>query len=309
VAKARGTPRRGKPASYTGRIMVDAVRGVVRVRKWPRKRGKITNAVNLFWMDWFKQANLLAKYVDAASARRAIQMTIGTPLYPRDVLLAAMRGRLYSWADEDGWKWYSVAAIGDVTESLDILAQSIGSVLVRAKDRWRAPPPGSVGDVLTYAGPADPPTWSPASGGGSPPACLVTKSAVQSIPASTVTAITWNTERYDDLAIHDNVVNNTRFTAPADCTRMRLEAQVWFDTNAGSWLQMEWNMNGGTGSVLPNLRRPGASGTLSTYHLQTPWMVVVPGDYFELKVFKNGGGNQNMREDPKSWASAECIIT
>jgi hypothetical protein len=165
MAKLYSVPRHRRLPSFTGRVMVDTVRGVLRVRKWPRKRGKPTNPTTLWWNDWFRQANFLAKYADAMSMRRAIEMTEGTPLYPRDVLLSAMRGRLYSWVDDTGWKWYPVAAQRDISESLDVLAQAIGSVLVRATDRWRAPPAGVVGDVLTYQGAVAPPVWTGAPGG------------------------------------------------------------------------------------------------------------------------------------------------
>ena len=166
MAKLTRPPARGKFPSFTGRMQVYASRGVLRVAKWPRKRGKPTHPTTLWWNDWFRQANFLAKYADAMSHARAIEMTTGTPLYPRDVLLAAMRGRLYSWVDETGWRWFPVAAQGDVSESLDVLAQTIGSVLVRAVDRWRSPPAGDVDDVLTYKGALTPPVWQAPGGGG-----------------------------------------------------------------------------------------------------------------------------------------------
>lgn len=61
-----------------------------------------------------------------------------------------------------------MAAIGDVSETLDVLAQTIGSVLVRASDRWRSPPPGQLGYVLTHKGPGQSPVWQAAGGGVSP---------------------------------------------------------------------------------------------------------------------------------------------
>lgn len=146
--------------------MIDTVRGILRVRKWPRKPGTPKSALQRWWNDWFRQANRLAKYVDAASAIRAIELSKHSGFYPRDILLKAMRGRLYTWTDETGWTWYSMAAIGDISESLDVLAQTVGSVLVRAVDRWRRPDPGNIGDVLTYQGDAAPPDWQPAAGGG-----------------------------------------------------------------------------------------------------------------------------------------------
>lgn len=142
--------------------MVDTVRGVLRVRKWPKKRGKPTSARQLFWIDWFKQANLLAKYVDGATAALAIKLTKGSGLYPRDIILQAMRGRLYWWTDDTGRSWYPVAAIEDVSKTFDVLAQTVGSVLVRATDRWRAAVGGVLGDVLVHAGPGAPPTWGAA---------------------------------------------------------------------------------------------------------------------------------------------------
>ena len=144
--------------------MVYVSRGQIRVQKWPKKRGSPTSEKQRFWVEWFRQANLLAKYADAESLRLAIEYTKGSGWYPRDILLKAMRGRLYWWTDTTGWKWYPVAAIGDISETLDVLAQTVGSVLVRAVDRWRAPPVGALDDVLTNQGPGNPPEWKPITG-------------------------------------------------------------------------------------------------------------------------------------------------
>lgn len=143
------------------------MRGVLRVRKWPRKRGTPKSALQRWWIDWFKQANKLAKYADGASQARAIEITKNSGMYPRDILLAAMRGRLYIWQDQFGKVWYPMAAIQDISESLDVLAQTVGSVLVRAVDRWRPAEPSSpaAGLVLTSAGVGLPPTWSSAGTG------------------------------------------------------------------------------------------------------------------------------------------------
>lgn len=166
MATLKEIKRSSRSESLRGNFMVDTVRGVIRVRKWPRKRGRPTSARQLWWIDWFKQANKLAKYVDAATARRAIQLTLGSGQYPRDIILSAMRGRLYNWVDQNGKKWRSMAAIQDISNSLDILAQDIGSILVRAVDRWRAPDPGNVGEVLTNQGPDAPPSWETVTTGG-----------------------------------------------------------------------------------------------------------------------------------------------
>jgi len=145
--------------------MIDAVRGVLRVRKWPKKRGTPTSAKQLFWIDWFKQANLLAKYADPIQQVRAMEMTKHSGMYPRDVLLKAMRGRLYTWVDTDGWIWFPMAAVQDVSDSLDAIAQTVGDLLVRAADRWRPITAGPINEVLTAKGPGVLPVWQ-APGGG-----------------------------------------------------------------------------------------------------------------------------------------------
>lgn len=159
MAIIRSIPRSRRMPSYRGEVMIDTCKGVLRVRKWPKKRGKPRSAAQRYWVDWFKQANLLAKYADGLTQARAIALTKGTGLYPRDIMLSAMRGRLYTWIDETGWQWYPMAAIQDISDSLDVLAQTIGSVLVRAADRWRSVVAGTIGDVLTYQGDAAPPSW------------------------------------------------------------------------------------------------------------------------------------------------------
>lgn len=166
MAKLTGVSRTRRMPSYRGKVMIDVLRGQIRVRKWPEKRGPPKSPLQAWWVDWFKQANLLAKYADGASLARAIDMSLGSGMYPRDILLKAMRGRLYSWVDPEGNKWRSMAAINDISNSLDVLSQAIGSVLVRATDRWRVPEGANPGYQLTYVSAAAPPVWqAPAASG------------------------------------------------------------------------------------------------------------------------------------------------
>lgn len=273
--------------------MVDAVRGVLRVRRWPAKYGKPRSALQAWWIDWFRQANLLAKYADGLSQVRAKEMTEGTGMYPRDILLKAMRGRLYFWADQDGWKWYSMAAIQDISESLDVLAQTVGSVLVRATDRWRAPPAAAIGDVLTYQGDTAPAVWLPAGGGGGGSAgAMVDKTGNQSIANATWTALSFNNELYDDAAIHDNVVNNSRLTVPLGWTRVKLYMAVdWANNSSGIRLTATWK--NGAAFVGEALARKRAINNTET-PTNTPPLVVVGGDYFEMMVYQNRGAALNV---------------
>ena len=161
MAIIRNIPRNKRMPSLRGAMMVDTCRGVLRVRKWPKKRGTPRSALQRWWNDWFRQANLLTKYADGMTQARAIALTKYTGLYPRDIMLRAIRGRYLWFTDQDGKAWYPMAAIQDVSDTLDILAQAVGSVLVRAVDRWRPAGPAVpvVGQALTYQGAGLPPLW------------------------------------------------------------------------------------------------------------------------------------------------------
>jgi len=91
--------------------MIDTVRGVVRVRKWPRKRKTLNKQsqaiVNM--NEWFKQANFLAKYVPTQDQVLARELSLTTAQYPRDFLIAAMAGSLVDGIDVDGGVSYERA--------------------------------------------------------------------------------------------------------------------------------------------------------------------------------------------------------
>ena len=54
--------------------------------------------------------------------------------------------------------------------------------------------------------------WEVVGAVNNPPACRVYNNASQSIPHNTLTAVTFNSERYDTDTMHDTVTNNSRIT-------------------------------------------------------------------------------------------------
>ncbi len=302
----RSIPRAQRMASIRGRVMIDTVRGVLRVRKWPKKRGTPKSALQRFWIDWFTQANLLAKYVDGASAARAIEMTKGTGLYPRDVLLEAMRGRLYWWADETGWKWFPMAATQDVSNSLDTVAQTVGSILVRALDRWRALPPGVLGYVLTHQAVDEPPIWQAPSGGDFVFAgALVYKLSNQSIANGTFVAATFTAEEYDTAALHDNVVNPSRMTVPAGWSRVRLYGGVSWQLNSTGERIIQFRKNGAAFRGLGQRRQRAIN--FSQDSSGTPAILCEEGDYFEMFVYQTSGSAKNLEVHNATYFAMERV--
>lgn len=273
--------------------MIDTVRGVLRVRKWPRKRGTPKSALQRHWIDWFKQANLLAKYVDPVQQARAIEMTKGSGLYPRDVILSAMRGRLYWWADETGWKWFPMAAILDISKTFDILGQTVGDMFYRATDRWRAIPAGAVDEVLTAQGPGVAPAWLPAAGGGTPfGGCLLWSSATQNVNNKSWKALDWNQEKYDTDNLHDLVTNPDRITVPAGWSKIRLSGGVVWNVNATGRRVAVFRFEGSGFIGEANQTRPADQNSQQT--LNSPAIDVAEGDWFQLRVWQDSGSQRQV---------------
>jgi len=293
LAKLLDIPRKEKGPSFRGKLMLDTVRGTLRVRKWPKKRGKAKSALQQQWIDWFTQANFLAKYASGYDQVAAIERSKGTGLYPRDLILKAMRGRLLWWVDQDGWRWYPMAAIGDISETLDVLGQTVGSLLARFTDRWRPVPLNNTGDVLTSQGPLAVPVFAaPAGPAPSFVGCAVENNANQSIANATFTALTWQVETFDDASIHDPAVNPSRLTVPAGWTKVRLSAGIsWASGSAGERQILFWKNGATFNGHAKQRKKPHSSSDVTT--VSRP-LIVVPGDYFEVAVYQTNGGNLNV---------------
>lgn len=287
--------------------MIDVVRGVLRVRKWPRKRGKPKSESQRYWIDWFKQANLLAKYADAYTQVRAKEITAHTGMYPRDIILAAMRGRLYTWVDETGWRWYPVAAIQDISESLDVLGQTVGDILVRALDRWRPVVPGAPGEVLTNMGAGAPAQWQPAGGGGGlGQGAMVRRDTNFTLVNGTNVAIPWESAMYDTVGAWALTPNPTRLTVPVGMTWATLRGYYALTSNSVGIRQIWIQKNGATfpGGIFD---RRGAGGTSGAYFgFGTGVVPCVAGDYFEVLFYQNSGASRSIGITPDvSYFAAE----
>lgn len=102
MPRDRADPVRQRFPALTGGLVVDAVNGKVRVRKWPKKRGKPTHPNTIAQNAWFKEANRQAKLAEGAQVVLAQNATKGTGLYPRDLLLKTMSSGLVDLVMPDG---------------------------------------------------------------------------------------------------------------------------------------------------------------------------------------------------------------
>jgi hypothetical protein len=85
-----------------GGLLIDATRGSLRVRKWPRKRGKPKSLVTQLQNAWFKNVAKFSKSCDPRQMQLAIETTKDTGALPRDLLIHAMAGNLCDIELEDG---------------------------------------------------------------------------------------------------------------------------------------------------------------------------------------------------------------
>lgn len=163
-----GQPIRGrKPPSYARKVVVRVSAGTAIIQAWPRKRGRPRNPITIEQNLRFKEANILAKYAPSDDQWMAIEVAKNGPLYPRDLLMSAMFGRLFETITVDGRKMVSMAVIEDISADLDLLGSNMqGSVLIRTETLWTGLPPGTLGQVLNSGGPSANPFWGSGGGGG-----------------------------------------------------------------------------------------------------------------------------------------------
>lgn len=136
--------------------------------------------------------------------------------------------------------------------------------------------------------------------GGVAPTCRVHRASAQSIANTTIVAIQFDAEDYDDDGCHDNATNNTRITFPY--------AGVWFgEFDAGfaanaTGLRSAW-MNCSNTAANPGSRRanPDVLSTPGGFDcvLSSSGTIRVPQsgagtDYIELDLVQGSGGNLNV---------------
>ena len=98
----RSDPTKQRYPSFAKLLMVDTVRGKVRVRAWPKPRGRPKSAAVRSQNDWFKAATQKLNHVDPGQMRIAIEAAKGTGFYPRDLLMNAMSGGIIEVVFPDG---------------------------------------------------------------------------------------------------------------------------------------------------------------------------------------------------------------
>lgn len=154
---------------------------------------------------------------------------------------------------------------------------------------YSAPPTQSTGDVVTAT------AWNRLGSNDQwfatdHPLCQASRAGAQAVANLTNTAILFNTNVFDNAAVHSTSVNTTRFTAPSTGWYFFL-GQITWPVNATGFRCLIWFRNGvATWSIDC---RTAVTGTTTNQHVMYHALMTA-GDYMELTAQQNSGGSLNV---------------
>jgi hypothetical protein len=137
-------------------------------------------------------------------------------------------------------------------------------------------------------------TAAPGAAWGYPDGARVYNSAVESIPTAAETALTFDSERYDNGGLHDNVTNNSRLTAQKAGVYL-ITGHVAFAANATGKRRVNI-ITGGAPSIAVQERLASASD-VSYLSVSTVYYLAAAA-YVELYVYQDSGGSLNVSALP-----------
>jgi hypothetical protein len=134
------------------------------------------------------------------------------------------------------------------------------------------------------------------------PQVRVFNNANISVANNTVTALTFNSERFDAGDLHSTSSNQGRLTAPITGLYV-VGGQVRFAANASGRRDVFLRVNGSTQIAFASTPSPHAS--IDSYLAPVTLYQLTAADYVELCVFQNSGGALNAVFDaansPEFW--------
>lgn len=133
---------------------------------WPSSRKRQPTEDELFERRRFKLACEALKRMHPSVLYYFRTNSWGTPLMPRDALMAMVYGKGPVIIRPNGEKVFPMASRLDMSMLLDNLAWKPGSILYRSLNTWEGVDPGAEGQVLTMNAFTGFPEWRDPSGGG-----------------------------------------------------------------------------------------------------------------------------------------------
>lgn len=202
---------------------------------------------------------------------------------------------------------YKEFATGDILTAADAngyLASQVVMVFASAAARTSAitsPQEGMISYLKDtnsteyYSGSA----WVAIGGSSSPTfvGCYVYGNTTVSVANATVTTVPFAQEVFDTDGFHSTSTNNSRITVPSGkAGKYIVSGQSYFATNSTGFRQTRITKNGSTYWLAPI----PANGTIDAVMNFTFLIDLAVGDYIEMAVYQNSGGNLNLTVDATS---------
>lgn len=148
--------KRGVGPSMRGLFYSYPQGDVTIVKAWPPKRGKPRTRNQEIAQRLFTEACAAMKRMAPEIIDYHRENSKGTPMLPRDALMACLYGRGPSLPMQDGTVIRSMATRVDMSEVMDNLEWRPGSILFRGDDGyWKGLLVGSAGQILSVTGPTE----------------------------------------------------------------------------------------------------------------------------------------------------------
>lgn len=162
------TPKRGGIGpSLRGLIYQYERQGQWITSNWPRKRGKKATPKQKLAQEAFRGMMAAMKGTAAEIQTYHRLNAKGTPMLPRDTLMAALYGNGPTIVHYSGKVIKPMSNRIMSSTVLDALGWAPGTILFRGPELWEPLPQGLEGQVLTSQGESEMPVWvTPESGGG-----------------------------------------------------------------------------------------------------------------------------------------------
>ena len=194
-------------------------------------------------------------------------------------------------AQTNGVAW-AAGSKSTLTTTGDVLYASAANTLARLGI-------GSSGQVLTVSGGL--PSWAtPSAGTPTFVGCSLYKSADQTSSNGTETLVTFDSERIDTDGFHDTSTNTGRITIPTGKGgKYRISYQAVFAYNTTSSREAYIVLNGSTSATAKHTNYVYANQVTNypTYFNGQIILNLSAGDYVQLILAQNSGGNLNIKGD------------
>ncbi len=120
--------------------------------------------------------------------------------------------------------------------------------------------------------------------------CQVTKSSTQSINDATITAVTWNTETWDNNTIHDTGSNTERLTATTAGIYLVACHITWASNDVGVRQSFLYKNNVFVTQVSISAADTTGSDGVDFIYVAS----LAANDYLEMRVYQNSTGALNV---------------